>query len=114
MKQEATIAAPAHTPGPWKTRRWTGKEADIEAVVDGKPFLVTGHALTADACLISAAPDLLEPAPLAADLLEHYAAFIRSGAVPANDLERHPYLPHIEEVAASLRGAVAKATGAQS
>jgi hypothetical protein len=38
----------------------------------------------------------------AADLLEQYAGFIRSD-VKADDLERHPYLPLIEQVVADLR-----------
>ncbi len=42
----------------------------------------------------------------AADILDHYARFIRD-EVKADDLERHPYLPHIEQVAADLRAALA-------
>lgn len=61
----------------------------------------------ADARLIAAAPDLLEPAPCAADILEQYAEYIRT--VKADDLERHPYLPLIEDTAAQLRAAIAKA-----
>jgi hypothetical protein len=49
----------------------------------------------ADARLIAAAPDLVKPAPDAADLLEQYAEYIRT-SVKADDLERHPYLPLIE------------------
>lgn len=37
----------------------------------------------------------------AADLLEHYAAFIRGGH--SNELLFHPYLPEIDFVAAQLR-----------
>lgn len=64
----------------------------------------------ADARLITAAPDFAEAAPDAADLLEHYASFVRE-QVSAADLERHPYLPHLEQVAADLRAALAKARG---
>jgi Lar family restriction alleviation protein len=37
----------------------------------------------------------------AADLLDRYAAFIRT--VKADDLELHPYLPEVERIAAELR-----------
>lgn len=37
----------------------------------------------------------------AADLLERYAAFIRT--VPSTDFELHPYLPEVDRVAAELR-----------
>jgi hypothetical protein len=47
-----------------------------------------------------------EPAPpwaltRAAELLEHYADFIR--CVKPDDIERHPYLPEIDQVAEELR-----------
>jgi hypothetical protein len=40
----------------------------------------------------------------AADFLEQYAAFIRR-EVMAVDIEQHPYLPELDEVAAELRAA---------
>ena len=49
----------------------------------------------------------------AADLLAHYADFIRH-SVKADDLEMHPYLPEIERVVYDLRAAIAKATVAES
>lgn len=36
-----------------------------------------------------------------ADLLEHYAGYIRR--VKPEDIEAHPYLPELEQVAADLR-----------
>ena len=65
--------------------------------------------IEANAWLIAAAPDLIEPAPDAADILEQYAEYIRG--VKADELERHPYLPMIEDTARALRAAIAKATG---
>lgn len=62
----------------------------------------------ADARLIAAAPEFYEVAPDAADLLAHYAEFIRT--VKADDLERHPYLPSVEDVVARLRAALLKAS----
>lgn len=64
----------------------------------------------ANARLIASSPDLLEPAPDAADILEQYAEFIRT-SVNADDLERHPYVPLIEETATRLRAAIARARG---
>lgn len=61
--------------------------------------------------LIAAAPDLIEPAPDAADILEHYAEYIRT--VKADELERHPYLPLIEDTAAKLRAAITAALGGE-
>jgi hypothetical protein len=43
----------------------------------------------------------LDPASDAADLLDQYAGYIRT--VKADELERHPYLPHVEQVAEDLR-----------
>jgi hypothetical protein len=63
----------------------------------------------ANARVISAAPDFVECAPDAVELLERYAEYIRT--VKADDLERHPYLPHLEAVASDLRAALAKALG---
>jgi hypothetical protein len=40
----------------------------------------------------------------AADFLEQYADFIRH-EVKADDIEAHPYLPELEDVAAELRAA---------
>lgn len=56
---------------------------------------------------MTTAPDFAAVAAEAADLLEHYALYIRT--VPASDLERHPYLPAIEQVVEDLRAALAKA-----
>lgn len=39
----------------------------------------------------------------AAQLLESYAAYLRSEDFPVKDLERHPYIPEIEEAADFLR-----------
>lgn len=63
----------------------------------------------ANARLIAAAPDFAEAAPDAADILEHYAEYVRG--LPSAEFERHPYIPEIEEAAAKLRAAILKATG---
>lgn len=115
-----------HTPGPWHFSRNSG--ADGIAPVDILPFRVESEdwvlaelygdcfvlkaSAEANARLIAAAPELLAPAPEAAHILEQYAEYIRS--VKADELERHPYLPEIERVAAELRAAISKALGAQS
>lgn len=63
----------------------------------------------ADARLIAAAPSFAEVAPDALDLLERYAEFIRTA--PADDLERHPYLPAVEDTVARLRASLAQSKG---
>lgn len=111
------------TPGPWKER-----DGNIFVVEGGDAQLIcgigkgTGLGLSeyypiqahkpqgmTNARLIAAAPDFVEPADDAADLLEQYAEFIRS--VKADDLERHPYLPLVEDCIRGLRAALAKARG---
>lgn len=64
----------------------------------------------ADARLIAAAPDFVDPAADAADLLDQYAEYIRT--VKADELERHPYLPKVEQVVQDLRAALLKSQGA--
>jgi hypothetical protein len=82
-----------------------------EADKDGSVYRYDVRGIdSADARLIAAAPDFAEAAPDAADLLEHYADFIRT-SVKADDLELHPYLPNIERTASDLRAAIAKARG---
>jgi hypothetical protein len=126
--QEALIGRVegAHTPGPWHVEPVTGEDDEQFWSDDwnGKVWCVC-HPQTqcnatcvidwineGDARLIAAAPDFAEAAPNAADLLEQYAGFIRDD-VKADDIERHPYLPLIEQTAADLRAAMAKATGAR-
>lgn len=106
-----------HTPGPWMRnpaapleigmRRddrtiWPPLIARVTATGDNP----TGEA---NARLIAAAPDFMDGAPIAVEILEHYAEFIAD--IPSAELERHPYLPEIERVTAILRAAIAKATG---
>lgn len=95
-----------HTAGPWEVR---GCELVGEGTLLATLHWHSGRSAEneADARLIAAAPDLLEPAPNAADILEQYAEYVRT--VKADELERHPYLPLIEETAADLRAAIAKA-----
>lgn len=106
-----------HTPGPWEVVEYG--DGDSLAIHEGssenricfmsRPGKLGDFEKTkANAILIAAAPDLLEPAPDAADLLERYAEYIRS--VPADQLEVHPYLPEVEHVIETLRAAIAKAT----
>jgi hypothetical protein len=106
-----------HTPGPWRIDpdatfigdHYVGTDAaDIALMASWSLELEPEQ--WANARLIAAAPELVEVAPDAADLLEQYADFIRT--VPADELERHPYLPSIEDAARGLRAAIAKATGA--
>lgn len=52
-------------------------------------------------------PALVAGARQSADLLDQYADFIRRD-VKAGDLERHPYLPSIEEVVSDLRAILAR------
>lgn len=116
-----------HTPGPWSYRSqphddWGVVRAGRNWICQAKdPRRIDDEALAehrrsktdpweGNARLISAAPDFAEVAPDAAYLLEQYAAFIRA-EVKADELERHPYLPLIEQVAAELRAASAKASG---
>lgn len=53
----------------------------------------------------------LEERPLylddAAEILENYADFIRH-SVKADDLDMHPYLPHLDEVASKIRAEAAR------
>jgi hypothetical protein len=88
------VAKRSFTPGPWSLSRWPKQESAIVARVAGKPSLVTGYALHADAALIAAAPDLYEAL---ADVMREF-------------------FPHAtpEEYAelAAARAALAKATGA--
>lgn len=65
----------------------------------------------ANARLIAAAPDFAEVAPDAVDILDTYAGFIRH-SVKADDLDMHPYLPHLEDVIAKLRAALSRAGAA--
>lgn len=109
------MSEPKHTPGPWRIRENPCHSLDrCDLSICGDIFElaeINGPQYAhqeANANLIAAAPELLAPAPDAADLLEHYADFIRT--VKADDLERHPYLPEIERVAAELRAAITKAT----
>ena len=112
-----------HTPGPWSAvpmvngakgayyivGNRNGNNAEVELAQVG-PTL-SPHA-DANARLIAAAPDFAETAPDAADILEHYAEYVRG--LPSTEFERHPYIPAIEEAAAKLRAAILKATGEQA
>lgn len=104
------------TPGPWRIVCYG--DGDSLVIHDARGdwrvcFMATpGFSLQMDrieanARLITAAPDLIEAAPDAADILERYADFIRT--LHSDELERHPYLPLIEETAERLRAAIAKA-----
>lgn len=107
----------AHTPGPWVVDE-TDVRDEAQAILCDRNGLVVADAhlgarggeCEANARLIAAAPDYAEVAPTAADLLEQYADFIRRD-VKADDLERPPYLPLIDQTVADLRAVIAKATG---
>lgn len=49
----------------------------------------------------------LQTVERAAHLLEQYAAFIDSGEVKLNDIERHPYVPELQTTSESLRDLIA-------
>ena len=111
-----------HTPGPWlpdfhREQQQGGRFiTHVHAVghlvpIAAVPTGVEGYGREegrANARLIAAGPDYHEAAPDAADYLERYAAFIRED-VKADDLERHPYVPAIEDCARALRAAIARA-----
>jgi hypothetical protein len=109
----------AHTPGPWVVSPFRaqvvcdkfGRDGDFLPVAQMLwPTTERTEAETyANGHLIAAAPELLEVAPDALDFLDQYAELIRS--VPADDLERHPYLPAVEDTVDRLRAAIAKARG---
>jgi len=82
----------------------TGK---MEFPVCVKPDFMRADAWHEIARLIAAAPELYEGAAAAVDLLEQYAHFICT--VKADDIEQHPYLPHVEQVLEDLRAALHKA-----
>jgi hypothetical protein len=115
------VTAPQDVQGPWYVTdgdylrvREEASDAVIATIEDGgHPEIEIFDAQERErhARLIAAAPDFIEPADDAADLLERYAEYIRS-SVKADDLERHPYLPSIEDAARGLRAAIAKARGA--
>jgi hypothetical protein len=66
----------------------------------------------ANARLIAAAPELYAGAEAAVDILESYIGFLHH--LPADELERHPYIPAVEDAFDMLFAALAKARGEQS
>lgn len=127
MTAPQTVADVQHTPGPWAASRQKARRVTANGVVICNAVLRnTGSAKNgrkhgqkaeaeaeANARLIAAAPDFAAAAPDAADMLEQYADFIRR-EVKADELERHPYLPALEQVIGDLRAALrAAATSAR-
>lgn len=99
-----------HTPGPWLAEQYGGTREDSWFVysplgrICGGANKVSGP----DARLIAAAPELLEAGIEAEWFLAHYADYIAT--VPVDEIERHPYLPDLQEKLERLRTAIAKAT----
>lgn len=101
-----------HTPGKWMApRRTSVLGRGIVSTHQGRMVCTVAEhdEAEANARLIAAAPDFADAAPDAADILEHYAEYVRG--LPSAEFERHPYIPAIEEAAAKLRAAILKATG---
>lgn len=112
-----------HTVGPWTVREsGDGTYLNIDAWHREQPTDWLGHSqcwfnemrpkeeTEANARLIAAAPDFAKVAPDAADILETYAGFIRH-SVKADDLDMHPYLPHLEDIIAKIRAALSRVQG---
>ena len=110
-----------HTPGPWLADFHNEQRAGgrfITHVRGGNqlvpiaavPTGVEGYGREegrANARLIAVAPDLWEAGKEAEWFLAHYAEYIAS--VPVDEIERHPYLPDLQEKLEMLRAALAKA-----
>lgn len=62
-----------------------------------------------NARLIAAAPDLLKAGKDVEWFLALYAEYVAN--VPVDEIERHPYLPDLQEKLEALRAAIARATG---
>lgn len=91
-----------HTPGPWRASPWSAAEMAVNATVDGKPFLVAGYSLPADAKLIAAAPELLAALE---QFVAEYVELVESGDAGFWSAED-------EAKVIKARAAIAKATGA--
>lgn len=65
--------------------------------------------VAANARLIAAAPDLIKAGKDAEWFLALYAEYVAN--VPVDEIERHPYLPDLQEKLEALRAAIARATG---
>jgi hypothetical protein len=70
--------------------------------VGGKPLMPSE---SPHGSLHAGVPPSAVPLDRAADFLEQYADFIRRDVMSV-DIERHPYLPELEQVAADVRAAV--------
>ncbi|RDC59755.1 hypothetical protein HME9302_00950 [Alteripontixanthobacter maritimus] len=97
----------SHTPGPWRIKRWSGKEAQVIGTVPiasgpqkGELPFISLPASNADACLIAAAPDMLEALEECKRQLEYLDGRSPSGTTPATLLR--------------VRAAIAKAKGGAS
>lgn len=97
--------ADGHTPGPW--------EIDSQGFIYHRPDALTKYVIAemessieANERLILAAPDLLAAGEEAEWFLAHYAEYI--AIVPVDEIERHPYLPDLQEKLEMLRAAIAK------
>ena len=118
MTAPQTVADVQHTPGPWKVggqhRRAAVYAGNTQVAFAREEYdRISSTVAEANARLIAAAPDFAAAAPHAADMLEQYADFIRRD-VKADELERHPYLPALEQVIDDLRAALrAAATSAR-
>jgi hypothetical protein len=106
------------TPGPWHVRTLENFGWNIVHYTGGDRFnfkriaKVPSDEQAADALLIAASPDLLEALRSMTEIAHAYGEYIST--VTADELERHPYLPGLEDEINIARAAIAKATGGAS
>ena len=113
------MAETAHTPGPWRAGastfyRGLDGPMTMRVYTDHPPteFEVTGDNITANACLIAAAPDLLDALKDAVAHLEEDAEKdARDLATAFGVTDWRKVAPHTAEIVSRARSAIARATG---
>lgn len=96
-----------HTRGPWRT---AGGDA-ILAGRDDNLTVVASAELEANACLIAAAPELLDTDAGLAEAAEDYARLIQVEQFDRNDIAVHRAYERLRTAITASRAAIAKATG---
>lgn len=103
------MSAPKHTPGPWAVESYGDRfEVVDEETLSITIARITGARAEATACLIAAAPDLLEA------LQDVLSAERFSNRPPETVEQAEAKLARIRAAAAKADAAIAKATGGQS